>query len=242
MRFILYALLFAAYLLIVKVTHSAEWRKVVAVIDTGMPPSPMIDKFLCNMNHYDVTGTGITDRHGHGSNIAFIITSRMNVKTHCLWIIKWWDTEKTSTGPALLNAVKGYLSLLDTYRPAFVNLSLSGDSYLGYEANVLKGLIKTGSTIIVSAGNDFLNLDERCTSYPACYKINNPRFRVVGSRNATTGSIEPYSNRGKVVTDYESGNACTFHKCYSGTSQAAAHLTAKLTSGVVSARFIKGDK
>ena len=228
------------YLLVPRFTHAAEHRKVVAVVDTGMPPAPAITKYLCNMTHYDLTGFGITDHHGHGSNIAFIIASRMNIKTHCLLIIKWYDTDKTSVdGQVLSNAVRAYSAVLDQVRPAYVNLSLSGGSYFSYESNVLKGLLQTGSTIIVSAGNDYLNLDNNCISYPACYNISSSRFHVVGARNQLTGSIEPYSNRGRVVTDYESGNSCTFNTCYSGTSQAAAFLTGRLTSRFITSRVIK---
>jgi subtilisin family serine protease len=228
-----------AYLLVPRVGHTKELRKVVAIVDTGMPP-PMINKYLCDMPHYDLTGFGITDHNGHGTNIAFIIANRMNIKTHCLLIIKWWDTEKTSVGSALLaKAVKEYSALLDQIRPAYVNLSLSGEVYISYEANVLKGLVKSGSVVSVAAGNEGRNLDEACISYPACYNISAPNFHVVGARNTATGSIEYYSNRGRIVTDYESGNACTFTQCFSGTSQATAQATARLTSGYITSRVTK---
>jgi hypothetical protein len=226
------------YLLVPRLGHS-ETRKVIAIVDTGMPP-PMINKYLCNMAHYDLTGTGIADHHGHGSNIAFIIANRMNIKTHCLLIIKWWDTEKTTKGADVLaKAVKDYSALLYSLRPAYVNLSLSGEVYISYEANVLKGLVASGSVVSVAAGNEGRNLDEACNSYPACYNIKAPNFHVVGARNQATGSVEYYSNRGRVVTDYESGNACTFTQCFSGTSQATAQVTARLTSRSISSRVTK---
>lgn len=226
---------FASYILIAKVTHSAETRSVVAVIDTGMPREHLVSKYLCNMEHYDVTGTGIVDRHGHGTNVAGIIAKTLNPRTHCLLIIKWWDTEATMGNiTKQISAVRAYVDILNRVRPKYVNLSLSGNSYLPFEFNVLKGLLKTGSVVVVAAGNEGADLNKECNSYPACYNMNSSNFHVVGSWNKLLDKVDGFSNTGKVVTDYRPGSyVCGFGVCIGGTSQATAVLTSELISAKV---------
>lgn len=236
MNFITKLVFVAAYLLIARYVH-AESRKVIAVIDTGMPAKALINSYLCNIPHYDVTGYGIEDVHGHGTNIAGIIASKMNVQTHCLLIIKWWHSEETSgkaTGTENYKNVRRYVDVLGKVKPDYINLSLSGDAYMMYEANVFRSLLDRGTTIVAAAGNDGKDLDVRCDIYPACYRIRHSNFRIVGSRDKFMDRLHNFSNYGKVVTDYRHGvGVCGFGVCISGTSQSTAVLTSDLISGNV---------
>jgi subtilisin family serine protease len=229
------AIFFVCYILVVRVTHSAENRIVVAVIDTGMPPEYLVSNYLCNMPHYDVTGTGIVDRHGHGTNVAGIIAKQLNTKTHCLLIIKWWDTELTmNSAMKQLNAVKGYLAVINEIRPKYINMSLSGNTFISYEFNTLSKLIKAGTIVVVAAGNDGRNLNDKCDVFPACYNMKSSNFHVVGSWNKLLDKVDEFSNTGKVVTNYRPGTyVCGFGVCIRGTSQSTAVLTGELISAKV---------
>jgi len=230
---LLKVIFFILYILIARTTHSTETRIIVAIVDTGMPPEGLVTPYLCNMNHYDATGTGIQDRNGHGTNVAGIIAKKLNTKTHCLLIIKWWDTEVTMiSAHKQLQSVRYYTEILQRIRPKYINMSLSGNTYLSFEFNILKSLAKTGSTIVVAAGNDGFDLNNQCNVYPACYNMDSSRFHVVGSWNKLLDRIDTFSNRGNVVTSYRPGiYVCGFNVCISGTSQSTAVLTSELISG-----------
>lgn len=231
-NWLLKLLFFIAYISVYKVAHAAETRKVVAIVDTGMPMTEAVKPYLCNLTHYDVTGKGIADVHGHGTNVAGIITKHMNPKTHCILIIKWWHSEKIKqTNAELYKAVVDYTDILHKVRPDYVNLSLSGNSYLGVERNTLKGLLATGTIITVAAGNDSWDLNKVCNVFPACYDMSSSNFHVVGSWSKLMNRIDAFSNFGKVVTDYRPGTyVCGFDVCTGGTSQASAVMMSELVS------------
>lgn len=206
-------------------TFSAETRKVVAVVDTGLPYNHELTPYLCKGLQFDVTQSGIEDHHGHGTNVLGLIAKTMNNKTHCLTMIKWWDS--TRERPSLDTSrkrVEAYSNILFDIKPAYVNLSLSGFDYNPTEYHTFKDLLKGGTVIVTAAGNDSQNLNALCDVYPACYNIRNKNFHVVGALGAN------YSNYGGPVTDLLPGfNQCgMFGICFSGTSQAAANETAQL--------------
>lgn len=203
-----------------------ETRKAVAIVDTGINSLLLNKPFMCKDMHADFTGMGIVDSHGHGTNIAGIIARKLNPKTHCLLIIKYWHTTTNPWGKYYLHEVHtSVLSYLKAVKPAVINFSSAGFGFSSLEFNTYGSLIDSGTKIVVAAGNSALNLDESCDTFPACYFFNEPNFYVVGA------SKTPLSNKNGPVNVIRPGNnVCGFGKCMTGTSQAAAQFTADLIS------------
>lgn len=207
-------------------TFAKETRKIVAIVDTGIN-SLLLDKpFMCKNLHADFTNTSIRDSHGHGTNVAGIIANKLNAKTHCLMIIKYWNTYKNPWGSSTLHKVfSNVIGYLKSVKPAYINFSSSGFGFNPNEFGVFSELIDSGTKIIVAAGNDNLDLSEGCDVFPACYFFNEPNYFVVGA------SKSPISNKNGPVNAIRSGNnVCGFGVCMTGTSQAAAQFTADLIS------------
>jgi len=206
-----------------------ETRKVVAIVDTGLPTSSKIKPFLCKNMQTDVTGYGIKDVAGHGTNIAGIIAKTLNPKTHCIAMIKWWHSyyqmHEYLTKHTAEQLIESYMDAVVALKPSIVNMSLSGGGYSKAERDAILALLKGGSTVVVAAGNDSLDLSKYCVSYPACYFIKNTRFHVVGGRDVSR------SNYNSPVTDYRPGrDQCGIFSssCLTGTSQSTAVLTSEL--------------
>jgi subtilisin family serine protease len=205
---------------------SKETRKVIAVVDTGIPTSNSAKPYLCKDLQFDVTGYGVADVHGHGTNILGLIAKGVNTKTHCLAMIKWWH----NVGAAYpiredgLSRIQAYSKILKQINPVVVNMSIDGIGFSTEEFDAIKFLLGKGAVVVVSAGNSGQNLNLKCDSYPACYPIINKRFHIVGATRAA------YSNFGNMVTDFLPGtHQCgIFGLCMSGTSQSAANKTATL--------------
>lgn len=203
-----------------------ETRKVVAIIDTGISSSLLNKPFMCKDMHADFTGMGINDSHGHGSNIAGIIANKLNPKTHCLLIIKYWHTTQNPWGMYRLYEVfSSVLSYIEAVKPAYVNYSSAGFGFSTREFNVYSKLIDNGTKVVVAAGNDMKDLDEGCDTFPACYFFNEPNFYVVRASKSTLSN-----KNGPVNVSRPGNNVCGFGRCLTGTSQAAAQFTADLIS------------
>ena len=67
--------LLTAMVLTVSLANAQQKSKtlVVAVIDTGIDAQAFNRHVLCKTGHKDFTGTGIQDRHGHGTHISGLI-------------------------------------------------------------------------------------------------------------------------------------------------------------------------
>jgi Subtilase family len=232
--FMFYTTFFILYLCIGRLGH-ADIREVVAVVDTGMPTSSKYATALCDSGHKDFTGYGITDVLGHGTSIVDIISSRMDYTKYCIKIYKWFHTYEKPNKYGHNNTTHEYLKELLRTNPSLINLSLSGiGTFDIVEFEAYRSLARTGSVLVVSAGNDKLYLNTGCNVYPSCYPINNTNFRVVGSATGTL--VDSFSNFGPLVTNYENGTSQVGSAVYQGTSQAAATLTGKLTSVKVDTR------
>lgn len=191
-----------------------DGREKIVIIDTGLKITKEITPYLCSSS-YDSTKTGIKDNHGHGTNIVNIIAENMNPKKNCLYIIKFWNNgELEGTFNNYMKALRHIKTLTNV---TYINLSLDGPLPDNDEMDLLKHFLSKNIKINVAAGNNNLNLDETCRAFPACYKISNPNFHVVGSN---TGF---YSNKGKVVKYWENGSIVKAGGfTFSGTSQATA--------------------
>jgi subtilisin family serine protease len=105
----------------------------------------------------------------------------------------------------------------------YINISLSGEGYFYTEYSAIYKAVNKGITVVVAAGNNGLDLTEDCKIYPACYKINSPRFIVVGAFDV------PESNRAGFLK-LESGRNQGIPSM-SGSSQAVPnHLVRIITN------------
>lgn len=219
-------------LLTCSLSLAIESRKVVVVMDTGIKSELPIKEYLCNFPNKDATGKGLQDLVGHGTNIAYTILSKMNPKTHCLHIVKWYNSEwDYQTPEGLTNLAKSYyiaLEYIQAIRPSYLNMSLSGNAYSLREHYILSTIIEQGATIVVSAGNDGINLSTSCNIYPACHRLRSDRFKVVSSCGIDRVK-HLFSNYGGPVNACANGfMVCAGGSCLTGTSQAAAVYTSTL--------------
>ena len=183
-------------------------RIKVALLDTGINVSRRLSPYMCSTGHKDFTGTNLNDSHGHGTQLAKIISRRINPKTTCIVnikILKSGNYEESLAPQALTYALSNLNNL------KFVNLSFSGPNPIKQEYKAIKIALKENIKVVVAAGNDKKNLNKECSVWPACFKFANPGFYVAGSRRSNYGS---------------------FVRVLPGpwSSQAAARLTGRLAS------------
>lgn len=209
-------------------TTAHETRKQVIILDSGLSPTQLQAPYICKDESRDFTGHNIIDQHGHGTNIVSLIAKRINQKTYCIVMLKWLQTTHMDTPPTAYVAALDYAIHLP--RGKFINLSLGGDKNSNLETQLLEKFLLHGGTIAVAAGNDHVNLDIKCTYFPACsitlQKYSN--FHVIGSLNSRY-QRSTFSNYGKIVTNWELGeNQCDSmnQNCLTGTSQATANFIA----------------
>lgn len=200
--------------------YAFDLRTHVAIIDTGIGVE-LARAYMCEDGHLDLTGKGLNDVNGHGTNIAGILAKNLNTKTHCLQIIKWFHDTKTmakerSTSSGISKLMTSSLRQALKYNAKYVNMSLSGDTYSDEERIYLRQLLNSGATIAVAAGNNGIVLDEFCSIYPACYPIYDSKFVVVGNKG------NPTSNVAKFLVMENGNNVEGFGITLTGTSQATA--------------------
>jgi subtilisin family serine protease len=189
----------------------------VVIIDTGIKKDKRIEPFLCKES-YDATGTGIEDRNGHGTHIASIIAENLDTSKYCLYIVKFFDKEDVMKH--YIKAIKHVESLKNVF---VVNMSLGGPKSDKEEREILENELKKGIILNVAAGNEGLNLDTHCGSYPACYNFSSKNFHSVGNLSNVSKERWGSSNYGKVVKYWEVGaKVKTWAGTMTGTSQATA--------------------
>ena len=228
---------------------SSEKRQVIAVLDTGIVSNRITDEYLCKGGHVDLTGKGIEDVNGHGTHVAGLIANRMNKEKQCILVVKWYHDEQTSSRVVLGTAIA--IMYARSLNPIIINLSLGGESFITEERDEIKKALAANIRVVVASGNRSKNLDNYCSTFPACsfydakLKKNTGlteqedfNFFVVGSR--TDGDYDSFSNFNGPTTNYVSGNKIVswginrddvFSEkvLMSGTSQAAAIFSGKLS-------------
>lgn len=213
-------------LILSTVAIAKENRIPIAVVDTGITfVQGRVPNWYCKGLSKDFTGYGLKDLTGHGSNVSYIIGERINPSTHCVAVLKWLhNKEKDADIQAHYNSALRYA--LSHFQ--FINLSLSGFYINLEEKAILAASIVLGKIVVVSAGNNGFDLSEDCVVYPACYGFVNKNFHVV-SNHYPDWELEGSSNYGGPVTDSDIGvEVFGGGHTYTGTSQAAALITAKL--------------
>lgn len=218
----------------------AETRLKVAIIDTGIKSEVKVkgvslSKYMCQDGHEDLTGMGLRDVHGHGTNIAAIIADGMDYKTQCMVIIKFWHSkqheaekikQKTNTAYFSKITAKGVGAAINS-GAKIINMSQSGGTFFPAEEALIKRATGDGIKVVVAAGNNGLNLSLVCEAYPACYDIRSKNFIVVA--NYVGNMVSSLSNYGGPVNAFEDGtNITAGGYTMTGTSQAAAIRTSKI--------------
>jgi hypothetical protein len=195
----------------------------VAIIDTGI--SDIGTTHLCATGHKDFTGSGsIVDRHRfkHGSNIAAIIEEEAGPGNWCMVILKAYG------GPAGMEAYLKALKYVEAQKFPITNISMSGLEPDATETAVLKRMLDAGQVIVVAAGNDSLDLNLNCNSYPACV---DKRLLVVSDMGLKT------ANKGGPVDLYVSGRHVKgAGVTLSGTSQSTAKVSGLIVREAIKKR------
>jgi hypothetical protein len=212
-------------------SYLAESRIKIAVVDTGLTdPTQRFQKYLCKEGNIDLTGgdnpMSDSSLFEHGTNIVGLITKNLDYTKYCVLIIKFYPSlvpHDNLVPRAVLYAVE--------QGAAFINLSLGGNAFEEPEYQAIKFAIEQGVNIAAAAGNGALNLNDKCSFYPACYAEmpTMTRIHVVGS-NTFIG--RPYSNFGRVVRYYEDGTN-RGNPPLVGTSQATAIHMNKWVRGLL---------
>jgi hypothetical protein len=204
---------------------SKETRQQVVVMDTGIVLDKQSIPYMCTEGHIDLTGTGLVDNLGHGTNVAGLIAKGMDLKKHCLVIIKYYNTEENPTSGQNVGEVldRAWDHLL-TLNASYVNMSFTGEFYVHKEFKTIRTLLDRGVYVSVAAGNEGKDLTNNCLYYPGCYGFKSKTFFVVSSLDGTFG------NRNGPVNVYEWGvnQKGLFGPTATGTSQATANWTANL--------------
>jgi len=249
-------------IVLVPLKSVARTRKTVtvAVIDTG------IDKELpnlCRFGHKSFVQSSkdpLQDDNGHGTHIAGLINANAGVDNYCLVSIKYYS-DSNSGHQNLVNLEKA-LRYAINIKVNFINISGGGPESFPEEKALIKEALDKGIKVVVAAGNEKLNLDEKCNYYPACY---DKRLVVVGNLQITKdyrgfnddmkflvveagmgnkiGTYEteraPSSDYGNVVNRWEIGTDVRStlpggqFGYKSGTSQATAIATGKLVREIL---------
>jgi minor extracellular protease Epr len=86
-----------------------------------------------------------------------------------------------------------------------INLSYNGELMNEEEKNAIKRAEKAGIIVVISAGNNHLELTKnKCNSYPACYSLELNNIIVVGNITKSN-ELNEESNFGEVVDVYFNG-------------------------------------
>ncbi len=205
------------------ISCSSQAKQIrIAVVDTGLTVRSFNGK-LCKDHSVISTMHSIdtSDNSNHGNNVAQIIADGLKDIDYCITSIKVYDTGK-------LNMIVFYLLAFEfiiKHNYDIVNISMSGGGNYEPERRLIRQLIKNGTRIVAAAGNNNIDLDKACTSFPACY----PKVVAVGAIDSD-GERVSYSNYGRFLLwrlgkDVKvSNNANGF----SGTSAAAPQVTAEI--------------
>lgn len=205
-------------------TFEAQAKLIkVAIIDTGLELNRFSQANLCIGEHLDLTGEGLDDFNGHGTNVTgLIVANAGDPSTYCIVIIKAYAMKSVP----IRSWVDEAMVYAATINADVVNVSGGGYGWSEIEHNGVKALLNSKGILVAAAGNNRINLNGRCNYYPACY---DKRIVVVGAN-------EPFSNTGKIIDIKISGKDRTaFGITMTGTSQA----TAIVAGGIIKNLAIK---
>lgn len=218
---------------------------VVAIIDTGIDEALLKTDTFCKKGHKDFTGTGIQDRHGHGTHISGLVdqyarnyiftpskdpNKLYNIKVnYCQIVIKFFDTPNATTDN-LENTRKAIRYAIDM-NVDMINYSGGGTDYDSKEHDLIVEALNNGIKVVAAAGNEKSNINKD-KYYPAMYDART--YRVGSLVSESPRVIASYSNFGDGVNNWEMGTKVLsrlpggIYGYMTGTSQAAAIKSGKL--------------
>lgn len=232
----------------------------VAVIDTGLSKELFDDGSICKTGHKDFTGSGLEDRHGHGTHISGIIdqyaknfflmkngngADLKKIKIdYCQIIIKYFDP-KAVNQDNLKNTVNSLRWAIDQ-KVDIINYSGGGTEFSKEERDLILEALDKGIKVVAAAGNERSNIDKH-KYYPAMYDkriyiVGNLVKDIVNRKPTSTrdSDIASSSNWGESVNTWELGTNVLSRLpdqsfgYMTGTSQATAVKSGKLVREMVS--------
>jgi subtilisin family serine protease len=193
----------------------------IAILDTGIDIHDT-DLVFCKGLSKDFTGEGIEDKHGHGTNIAYIIRHFAKDRPYCIIVVKVLNGERSQN--RLKDLIRGMNYVADL-NPDIVNVSLTGQGAIPSEMMAVRRILNGKTIFVAAAGNDNQDLDKECNIFPACYS---DQIISVGNLGRN-GEKNPSSNYGNYIKRWEMGSGILAGGIrLSGTSQAAAISSGKL--------------
>jgi subtilisin family serine protease len=202
----------------------------VAVIDTGGISTDVakalktdaysIKEGLCKQGHKDFTGTGIIDRHGHGTNISGLIEREANGAHYCQLVMKYFDSNTEASNP--LKAIRLALRAAIDAKVDFINISGGGMDYDLQERDLVVEALNKGITVVAAAGNEGMDLSRgRIATTPTGeYKLRD------GCMTSAAEAIPDRQSR-KIYCREQSnkGSKCNFYPaCYDSRVVVVASL------------------
>lgn len=168
-------------------------------MDTGLDTTmyPEYKPYLCKGNpHKDFTieNNPFYDTYmKHGTNITSIIVNQVSSNVVCIVVVKWITKSQKDNKSAIKNYMKA-LRHIKKIGVNILNMSLSGEAKIEGEQQYFNYFDSVNILTFVAAGNDRVNLDENCNTYPVCYP--NKNFVRVGINNR---SRYKESNYGRII-------------------------------------------
>ena len=202
-------------LILLLFTFNSYAIEKIYVIDTEIDFSGTLKGYKCLTGHYNATYKALGGRTDHGTLMAKVITRGLSNKEICLVQIKTFDYKQSGTQSII--ALAKALKYLNSQSSGIVNMSLNGGKAYLIEYGYMISLLKKGFKLSLAAGNEGVNLDLKCTAFPARYFQKRTKNVRISSNPSKT------SNYGKLVT----------HKDHmiGGTSFSTANTTNKWIKG-----------
>lgn len=184
----------------------------VAIVDTGFIKQlgkPNVK--LCKTGHYDFIlnkpgiPVDILNKESHGTFISNIIAADLEDSNYCIVVYRVWQND-IETEPMFIRVQKA-LRMAAEDNVTAVNYSIQGLLYSATERAAFVKALSQGIKIFVAAGNDNQDLDQKCISYPACYKDLPSGMYVVGAvTDSDPMAVASYSNHGSRIDVWKYGS------------------------------------
>lgn len=208
----------------------------VGFLDSGVQSNLAILKSYEIKKNYNLNGEGsLIDIHGHGTQTVSVFIDTINQIERDIGESIPFEIYPvnilSNNSIDSFNLIKGYFYLSHFIKADVINLSLSGLDYSIDEAKAFQyGSKNFSSLVVVSAGNEVLNLD-KSNSYPCSYQSENSI--CVGSTNVLgNGLISNFGydvdvliNGEKVRVVQKEGN----YNLVNGSSFSSPQITAYIT-------------
>ena len=199
-----------------------ELRVKIAVIDTGLKTDfENLSQYLCKTGSYNFVNDNedIYNTHGHGTNVAYLITRNLDPTKYCLLIYKYYSNSGGGYNNSQ-NEIRSFHAA-NMMGAQYINYSGGGDDPALAEEQEVKIALSRNARLVVAAGNNGLTICTLAKYYPACYPTQSNNFYVVG--NCTNGQWVSSSNRGPGVNRCRNGMGQGPDRLkMSGTSQSTA--------------------